>query len=93
MRYRGDLEPALSQFSLRVKSGAKVGIVGRTGAGKSSVVQALFRMRELGTGRILLNGKDITHLGLHDLRCQMGYIPQTPFLFQGSVRANLDPLY
>ncbi len=94
MRYRPDLRPALSHFSFDAPSRSKVAIVGRTGAGKSSVLQVLFRMKELDQesgGSILIDGQDISRLGLHDLRRHISIIPQTPFLFQGTVRANLDP--
>ena len=93
MRYRADLEPALRDFCLKIPSNAKVGIVGRTGAGKSSILHTLFRMVELapGNGRILMDGQDISNLGLHDLRTKLSIIPQLPFIFQGTVRANLAP--
>lgn len=69
----------------------KVGIVGRTGAGKSSILQALFRLCELHEGKILIDSVDIRTLGLHILRKSIAYIPQSPFLLQGTIRQNLDP--
>ena len=69
----------------------KVGIVGRTGAGKSSILQALFRLCELESGEIIIDGQNIRQLGLHLLRKQIAYIPQQPFLLQGSIRENIDP--
>ncbi|KAL3185903.1 hypothetical protein MRX96_028779 [Rhipicephalus microplus] len=68
-----------------------VGVVGRTGAGKSSILVALMRMKELESGCIILDGIDISSLGLHELRSSIAVIPQEPVLFQGTVRYNLDP--
>ena len=92
MKYREHLEYALDGLSCRIPAGTKMGIVGRTGAGKSSLLQALFRLVPLAEGQITLDGVDINTLGLHDLRRQLSVIPQTPFIFYGSLRENLDPL-
>ena len=70
----------------------KVGIVGRTGAGKSPNLQILFRLSDSDEGgQLLIDGVDCKHIGLHKLRKSIAYIPQSPFLIQGSIRENLDP--
>lgn len=91
LRYRPGLPYALQQFNLHIKPGERVGIVGRTGAGKSTIIMALFRMVELSEGSIILDGMDIKTIGLNDLRSRMSIIPQDPTLFAGTVRSNLDP--
>lgn len=91
MRYRKSLEPSLRGLDFEITPRMKVGIVGRTGAGKSSILQALFRLVELSEGRILIDNVDIKTLGLHVLRKGIAYIPQVPFLLQGTIRQNIDP--
>eukprot|EP00762_Andalucia_godoyi_P000869 ANDGO_03846.mRNA.1 ABC transporter C family member 10 len=91
MRYRPQLEPVLRGINLDVRAGNSVGIVGRTGAGKSSLLTALFRMTELDSGSILIDGVDISKLGLHTLREAITIIPQHPVLFSGTLRSNIDP--
>lgn len=95
MRYRQGLEPVLSNVSITINPGAKVGIVGRTGAGKSSLVSALFRLVERDSGPnagpIKIDGVDIQEIGLKDLRSNLTIVPQEPVLFSGTVRNNLDP--
>ena len=82
----------LKDFSLEIKDGEKVGIVGRTGAGKSSIIQMLFRMVEMEEGGVYeVGGCDARRMGLHTLRKHLSVLPQTPFLFKGTVRMNLDP--
>ncbi|KAM3623239.1 uncharacterized protein V6R79_008886 [Siganus canaliculatus] len=91
LAYREGLPNALDGVSLVVRPGEKVGIVGRTGSGKSTLFLALFRMVELNQGQILLDGLDISTVGLAQLRSRLAIIPQDPFLFSGTIRENLDP--
>ncbi|KAE8659423.1 ABC transporter C family member 2 [Hibiscus syriacus] len=84
LRYRPDLPPVLHGLSFTISPSDKVGIVGRTGAGKSSMLNALFRILELERGRILIDGCDIAKFGLMDLRKVLGIIPQSPVLFSGT---------
>jgi ABC-type multidrug transport system fused ATPase/permease subunit len=91
MRYRPGLPPVLHGLSFKVSPCEKVGIVGRTGAGKSSMLNALFRIVEIERGRILIDDCDISLFGLTDLRKVLSIIPQSPVLFSGTIRFNLDP--
>ncbi|KAF9973525.1 hypothetical protein BGZ73_003215 [Actinomortierella ambigua] len=91
MRYRPELPSVLHNLSLDIKGGEKIGVVGRTGAGKSSIMVALFRMVEASKGSIKIDGVDIGKLGLFDLRTRLAIIPQDPVLFSGTIRTNLDP--
>ncbi|KAF9170512.1 hypothetical protein BGX21_008621 [Mortierella sp. AD011] len=90
-RYREGHDLVLKNINLTIHSGERIGIVGRTGAGKSSVTMALFRIIEAAEGKIVIDGVDISTLGLHQLRSSLAIIPQEPFLFGGTVRLNLDP--
>ncbi|KAI9764254.1 MAG: hypothetical protein M1839_005970 [Geoglossum umbratile] len=91
MKYREGLPLVLQGVSLHVKGGERIGIVGRTGAGKSSIMSTLFRLIELSHGSITIDGVNIGTVGLHDLRSRMSIIPQDPTLFRGTVRSNIDP--
>ncbi|KAG6581465.1 ABC transporter C family member 12, partial [Cucurbita argyrosperma subsp. sororia] len=91
LRYRPGLPPVLHGLSFSILPTDKLGIVGRTGAGKSSMLNALFRIVEIERGRITINGYDIAKVGLTDLRKSLTVIPQLPILFSGTVRFNLDP--
>ncbi|KAG1678456.1 Multidrug resistance-associated protein 1 [Nymphon striatum] len=90
-RYREGLDLVLKGINVDVKSCEKVGIVGRTGAGKSSLTLALFRLIEPASGMIVIDGVDVSNIGLHNLRSKITIIPQDPVLFSGSFRMNLDP--
>ncbi|XP_065540276.1 multidrug resistance-associated protein 1 isoform X5 [Lathamus discolor] len=92
LRYRPNLELALKHVNLIIKGQEKIGITGRTGAGKSTLAVGLLRLVEAAEGMILIDGLDIAQLGLHDLRSKITVIPQDPVLFSGSLRMNLDPL-
>jgi len=89
--YRPGLPPALHNVSLCFQGGEKIGIVGRTGAGKSSLTLLLFRIHDPATGRVLIDGADISTIGLQTLRKSLTIIPQTPLLLEGDVKDNLDP--
>ena len=90
-RYRPELDPVLRDLTFSIRPGEKVGIVGRTGAGKSSLTLALFRIIESTRGLIRIDDLSIDRLGLFDLRSKLSIIPQEPVLFSGSLRMNLDP--
>jgi ABC-type multidrug transport system fused ATPase/permease subunit len=90
-RYRADLDPVLKDLTFKIDAGQKVGIVGRTGAGKSSLALAIFRGLEADSGKILIDDHDIGLIGLQDLREAITIVPQDPTLFTGSLRSNLDP--
>ena len=93
LKYQPDLPYVLKNISFHMKEGEKMGIVGRTGAGKSSIVQMLFRMVEPEKGCTYeLGGYDALKMGLHSLRKNLSVLPQVPFLFKGTVRRNIDPL-
>lgn len=91
MRYREKLPLVLSGLTMHVAGGERIGVVGRTGAGKSSIMSTLFRLVELSGGSITIDGRDISKIGLHDLRSRLAIIPQDPTLFRGTIRSNLDP--
>jgi ATP-binding cassette, subfamily C (CFTR/MRP), member 1 len=91
MRYREGLPLVLQGLTMHVKGGERIGVVGRTGAGKSSIMSTLFRLVELSGGSITIDGLNISTIGLHDLRSRLAIIPQDPTLFRGTIRSNLDP--
>jgi ABC-type multidrug transport system fused ATPase/permease subunit len=90
-RYRDGLDLVLKGVDFKVQAQEKIGICGRTGAGKSTITLSLFRLIEKSAGRILIDGVDISQIGLNDLRSKISIIPQDSQCFEGSVRVNLDP--
>ncbi|KAL5708887.1 Multidrug resistance-associated protein 7 [Ranunculus cassubicifolius] len=92
IRYRPDTPLVIRGISCEFERDHKIGIVGRTGSGKTTLISALFCLVEPVEGRIVIDGVDISTIGLHDLRSRFGIIPQDPTIFNGTVRYNLDPL-
>lgn len=92
VRYRPELPIVLHGLTCTFPGGSKIGIVGRTGSGKSTLIQVLFRLVEPSQGHIIIDGLDISKLGLHHLRSSLSIVPQDPTLFHGTIRFNLDPL-
>ncbi|VDI48095.1 Hypothetical predicted protein [Mytilus galloprovincialis] len=91
MRYREGLQDALHDVECQTHPGEKIGIVGRTGSGKSSLFLVLCRIVEIQKGSITLYNTNLQHIDLKDIRSRLAIIPQDPFLFSGTVRENLDP--
>ncbi|KAI8871627.1 hypothetical protein GQ42DRAFT_133282, partial [Ramicandelaber brevisporus] len=91
-RYRPELDPVLHGVSFSIKAGEMVGVVGRTGASKSTLVQVLTRLDDSSGSGVFIDGVDTATVGLRELRASIAVIPQDPVLFCGTVRSNLDPL-
>ncbi|KAL6498729.1 ATP-binding cassette sub- C member 9 [Orobanche gracilis] len=92
IRYAEHLPSVLKNITCTFPGRKKIGVVGRTGSGKSTLIQALFRIVEPKEGSIVIDNVDISRIGLHDLRSRLSIIPQDPTMFEGTVRGNLDPL-
>ncbi|CAL5382544.1 unnamed protein product [Camellia sinensis] len=92
IRYAEHLPSVLKHITCTFPGRKKVGVVGRTGSGKSTLIQAIFRIVEPKEGSIIIDDVDISKIGLHDLRSRLSIIPQDPTMFEGTVRGNLDPL-
>lgn len=91
LAYRSGLPLALRSLTFSIQASERIGVVGRTGAGKSSLITAIYRLVELSAGQILVDGIDISTVPLQTLRQKLSIIPQDPVLFKGTVRSNLDP--
>jgi len=91
-KYRDDCDLALNNINLEINSGEKIGIVGRTGSGKSSLVLALFRIIEAFGGKIEIDGENLRDIPLKKIRRSLSIVPQEPFLLEGTLKTNLDPL-
>ena len=92
VKYRKNLPAVLKKITLRIKPREKIGIVGRTGSGKSTIFLAILRIMEAESGSIFIDGVKISELGLYDLRQKITIIPQDPILFKGTIRENIDIL-
>ncbi|CAF4226614.1 unnamed protein product, partial [Adineta steineri] len=90
-RYRNNLQLVLKNLTIDIQSGEKIGIIGRTGSGKSSLCLTLFRIIEPTNGTIMIDNVDIRLIGVHDLRSKLTIIPQDAVIFAGTVRFNVDP--
>ncbi|XP_052239294.1 ATP-binding cassette sub-family C member 9-like isoform X2 [Dreissena polymorpha] len=91
LRYDTNQDPVVHGVSFKIEPGEKVGICGRTGSGKSSLTLSMFRMLDISSGEILIDGRNICHVALPELRSKLAIIPQDPILFTGTIRYNLDP--
>ncbi|KAL5574463.1 hypothetical protein UlMin_016162 [Ulmus minor] len=93
LRYTPSSPDALHDITFTIEGGMQVGIIGRTGAGKSSILNSLFRLTPISTGCIIVDGINIAEVPVRDLRAHFAVVPQSPFLFEGSLRENLDPFH
>uniref|UniRef100_J3L0S1 ABC transporter domain-containing protein n=1 Tax=Oryza brachyantha TaxID=4533 RepID=J3L0S1_ORYBR len=91
VKYTHDASAVLKGISCTFHGGEKIGIVGRTGSGKATLINAIFILVEHSGGKIIIDGQNITTMGLMDLRSRIGLVPQDRILFHGSIRYNLDP--
>ncbi|KAF7346860.1 hypothetical protein MSAN_01825400 [Mycena sanguinolenta] len=91
VKYAPELPAVLQDISFRLKAGERVGLIGRTGSGKSTLAMSLLRFTDPSSGRILIDGLDISTIGVEDLRSRLTFIPQDATLFSGSLRQNVDP--
>ncbi|XP_064615663.1 ATP-binding cassette sub-family C member 5-like [Liolophura sinensis] len=91
LRYKPTMTPTLKHATFHVKAREKIGVVGRSGAGKSSIISALLRLVELDEGSIVIDNVDISRIGLSELRSKIFLLPQDPAIFKGTIRSNLDP--
>jgi ABC-type multidrug transport system fused ATPase/permease subunit len=91
VRYRPELDPVLRGITFSVRPREKIGVVGRTGCGKSTLMLALYRIVEPSHGRVIIDGIDVSTIGLKDLRSRLALVPQDPVIFSGTIRSNLDP--
>ena len=92
MKYRPNCDLALKDVNIEINPGEKIGIVGRTGSGKSSLTLSLFRIVEAFSGKIIIDGENISEIPLKKLRRSVSIVPQEPFLLEGTLKTNLDPL-
>jgi len=91
MPYLPGKPPVLKGITFKIHEGEKIGVVGRTGAGKSSLIVAMYRLAEISQGRIHVDSVDCSTISLNKLRSSMAIIPQEPVMFSGTIRTNLDP--
>lgn len=91
MKYAEHLDFSLKGVTISIKPGEKIGVVGRTGSGKSSIIRSIFRIFEINSGEISVDGVNLLNLGLHTFRKKLSIIPQSPFVFSGSLKLNLNP--
>ncbi|KAF8554053.1 hypothetical protein OG21DRAFT_1497299 [Imleria badia] len=91
VKYAPELPPVLKSVSFQLNARERVGLLGRTGSGKSTLAMSILRFVDPVQGRILIDGVDISKIGIHDLRARLTFIPQDATLFSGTLRDNLDP--